>query len=85
MQIIHPKRSQREPMFNIHEMTTMWSMQTLYSTEKRVIRKGDVFYAHSARVISTEIMLYLLIFNKMVKKKNNLKTRTKLKHTNIQA
>jgi hypothetical protein len=29
MQIIHPKRSQREPMFNIHEMTTMWPMQTL--------------------------------------------------------
>lgn len=41
------------------------------------------FYAPSARVISTEIMLSLLIFNKMIKKKNNLKTRTKLKHTNI--
>ena len=40
------------------------------------------FYAPSARVISTEIMLSLLIFNKMIKK-NNLKTRTKLKHTNI--
>lgn len=41
------------------------------------------FYAPSARVISTEIMLSLLIFNKMIKKKNNLKTRTKLKHTSI--
>jgi len=26
-----PKRSQREPMFNIHEMGTMWPMQTLGS------------------------------------------------------
>ena len=49
-----------------------------------MIKKGDVFlYAPSARVISIEIMLYLLIFNQMIKKKNNLKTRTKLKHTNI--
>jgi hypothetical protein len=42
------------------------------------------FYAPIARVISIEIMLSILIFNKMInfqfKKKNNLKTRTKLKH-----
>jgi hypothetical protein len=31
MQIIHPKRNQREPMFNIHEMATMWPIQTLGS------------------------------------------------------
>ena len=31
MQTIHPKWSQREPMFNIHEMGTMWPMQTLGS------------------------------------------------------
>jgi hypothetical protein len=31
-------------MFNIHEIATIWQMQTLiYSTEKRVIRKGDGF------------------------------------------
>jgi hypothetical protein len=41
------------------------------------------FYAPSARLISIEIMLSLLIFDKMINKKNNLKTRTKLKHTNI--
>ena len=42
------------------------------------------FYAPSARLISIEIMLSLLIFDKMIKKeKSNLKTRTKLKHTNI--
>ena len=41
------------------------------------------FYAPSARLISIEIMLSLIIFDKMIKKKNNLKTRTKLKHTNI--
>ena len=48
------------------------------------------YCAPIARVIGTEIMLSLLILNKMinlyfqfVKKKNNLKTRTKLKHTNI--
>ena len=43
------------------------------------------FYAPIARVISIEIMLSILIFNKMINfqfdlKKNNLKTRTKLKH-----
>ena len=26
-----PKRSQREPMFNIHEFATIWQMQTLGS------------------------------------------------------
>jgi hypothetical protein len=31
MQIIHPKRNQREPMINIHEMATMWPIQTLGS------------------------------------------------------
>ena len=39
-------------------------------------------YAPTARLISTKIMLSLLIFDKMIKK-NTLKTRTKLKHTNM--
>ena len=86
----HQKKS-REPMFNIHEMATMWPMQTLGSfdlLEKRVIRKGDVFFMPLLQeyVISTEIMLSLLISNKMINLYlylYNLKTRTKLKHTNI--
>jgi hypothetical protein len=49
------------------QMGTMWPMQTLGSFDllywkKPVIRN---FYATTARVISTEIMLSLLIFNKM--------------------
>jgi hypothetical protein len=47
------------------------------------------FYAPTARVISTEIMISL-IFKKLINlyfqfilKKKNLKTRTKLKHRNI--
>lgn len=28
-----PKRSQRETMFKIHEMVTMWQMQTLGSSD----------------------------------------------------
>jgi hypothetical protein len=47
-----------------------------------ILSKEMYLYAPSARVISIEIMLYLLIFNQMIKKKKNLKTRTKLKYTN---
>jgi hypothetical protein len=48
------------------------------------------FYGPIARVISTEIMLSLLMFNTIINlyfqfvlKKNSLKTKTKLKRTNI--
>jgi hypothetical protein len=41
MQIIHLKKSQREPMFNIHEMATMWPMQTLGPDPK-----SHVSYCH---------------------------------------
>jgi hypothetical protein len=67
----------REPMFNIQKWLQCdqykhW-VHLVYSTEKRVIRKRVVFCVPVARVISTEIMLSIFIFNKMsFNKKNNL-------------
>ena len=69
-------------MFNIHEMATMWPMQTLGSfgllNWKTCDEEEMYFYAPIATVISIEIMLSLLIFNKMIKKKQ-FKNKDKIK------